>query len=677
MYGGFVADIAVVLGVAAITSTIVKRLKLPSILGYLFAGFLIGPYIPLPLFADLKRVEGLSEFGVILVMFAVGLEFRLKKLFQVLPNAGFSAFIEMSTLFLVGTVVASFLGWTKTQGLFLGSALAISSTMLVSKVFEDQKPDAHVKRQVLGILVIQDIAAILILALLGTLAVAGMSSAQGQGLYEILTQLTGFLIGISILGLFFVPKFIRQVNRLRSRETMTVVAMGVCFGLAFLIERLGYSVALGAFLAGILISESGLSHKIKNLITPIKDMFVAVFFVSIGMQVNPQEALQFYDVIFLLSLLIIVFQFLSVSISGVLSGNGLKNSVNAGLVLGQIGEFAFIIAAIGAHAGLVENSFKTILVSVAIVTSFTTPLIWRYRQSILEGINHILPKKVDILISLYETWFSRLKQNLILDFNQSKKIFWAVAIDLVLLIVLPPLLFAILPKTILTLKGLEFSITAIQIFIALGFAVLFIPIIFSLILNIGKLMSIFMDGIFKFKNESSLLYLQNSMHLFRLSFQILILYVIWIPLIISVRVFLSSNVIYYIVYLMGAILTIYLIYKSDKDEKVLSGGERILDALARQSFPDDAENFDSIGLGDLKIIRVLNPEIFNKTLAEINLRAKTGCSVILIQRKRSRIVFPEPSQVLMKNDRLKLSGDEDSVHKAHLILTSSLAKVNH
>ena len=508
------------------------------------------------------------------------------------------------------------------------------------------------------------------MALLGTLAVAGVSSAQGQSLYEVLTQLTGFLVGISILGLFFVPKFIRQVDRLKSKETMIVVVMGVCFGLAFLVEKMGYSVALGAFLAGILVSESGLSYKIERLISPIKDMFAAIFFVSVGMQVNPQEAVQFYDVIFLLSALIIIFQFLSVSISGVLSGNGLKNSVNAGLILGQIGEFAFIIATIGESAGLVKGSFKTILVSVAIVTSFTTPLIWRYRQLILGGVNNILPKKVDILISLYETWFGRLKQNLVSDFNRSKKIFLALAIDLILLIVSPPLLFAILPKTIATLKDFDFSMTAIQILVASGFAVLFIPIVFSLILNIGKLMSIFVEGIFNFKNESSSMYLQNSMRLFRLSFQILILYVVWIPLIISVRTFLSSNIIYYIVCLTGVVLTIYLIRKSDKDERVLSGGERILDALARQSFPDDAENFDSVGLGDLKTIRVLNPEVFNKTLAEINLRAKTGCSIILIQRKKARIVFPEPSEILIKNDQLKLSGDETSVNKARLILMS-------
>lgn len=667
VHGGFLSDIAVVLGVAAVTSFIAKKIKLPSILGYLFAGFLIGPYIPIPLFAELERVETMSEFGVILVMFAVGLEFRLKRLFQVLPNAGFSAFIEMSTMFLIGTMVADVMGWTTTQGIFLGSALSISSTMLVSKVFEEYPPLIEVRRQVFGILIIQDIAAIIILALLGTLA-AGYGTESPKPM-EVLTQLVGFLIAICVVGLFFIPKFVRTVSKLKNQEALIVVSMGICFGLALLVENLGYSVALGAFLAGMLVSESGLGHKIEHLISPIKDMFAAIFFVSVGMQVNPEVAVQFVGPILLISFLVVFFQFITVSFSGVLSGVGLSHSIHSGLALGQIGEFAFIIAAIGAKAGLVQDYFQSIVVSVAIVTALTTPLIWKVRDQVLSNVDSVLPKKLDVLISLYEAWFKKLKKEAFRDVNLPRKILFAVFVDVILLVTIPPLLLAVLPKIMKALAELDFSYSAIQVMIAAAFVTIFVPVVFSLITNIGKLLTAFVDQVFKWETSPNASASFGASQLFRVAFQILVLYVIWIPLIISVKTFISDDLIYYLVLVSGLLLTLYLIYKSDsQSQKILSGGERILDALSRQSFPDSDE-LESIGLTELATVKITNADVINKTLAEINLRAKTGCSVISIKRGKSRILFPKPSDILQLNDLIQISGDERALNDANKILT--------
>ncbi len=664
---GFLTDIAIVLGVAAVTSFIAKSIKLPSILGYLFAGFLIGPYIPLPLFADLERVETMSEFGVILVMFAVGLEFRIKKLFQVLPNAGFTAFIEMSSMFLIGTLAADFLGWTTTQGIFLGASLSISSTMLVSKIFADLPPLQDVRRQVFGILIIQDIAAIIILALLGTYAV-GLDRTSPKPI-EVMSQLFAIFLGISILGLFVIPKFVRKVSKLKSDETLIVVSVGICFGLALIVENLGYSVALGAFLAGMLVSESGLGNKIEHLIFPIKDMFAAIFFVSIGMQVNPVLALEHMPAILFISFLIIVVQFLSVSISGVLSGVGLTQSINSGLILGQIGEFAFIIAAIGTKAGLLQNYFQTIVVSVAIVTSFSTPLIWKSRFKVIGAVDKILPKKFDVLVHLYEAWFKRLKKQAFNNINLPRRILLAVFIDVLLLVTIPPLLLAGLPKLQTALQKLDLSYGAIQLLVAAILVFIFIPIVFSLISNIGKLLTAFVNEVFMMDSEHPSNSSANAIHLFKRGFQILVLYVIWIPLMISVRTFISDNIIYYLVLSLGLIITFYLIYKSDSsnNDQVLSGGERILDALSKQSFPDHDE-LDSIGLSDLVLIKVTNPEILNKSLSEINLRAKTGCSIISIRRGSQRVLFPKPNDQLVLNDLVQLSGDAHAIQDATKLL---------
>ncbi len=665
--GGFLTDIGIVLGVAAVTSFLARRFKLPTTLGYLFAGIIVGPYVPLPLFADLHRVETMSEFGVILVMFAVGLEFRIKKLFQVLPNAGFTAFIEMSTLFLIGTLVADFLGWTTTQGIFLGSALSISSTMLVSKVFADQPPQTDVRRQVFGILIIQDIAAILILALLGTIA-AGLNKDSPKPV-EVMTQLGAILIAISVVGLFVIPKFVRKVSKLKSEETLVVVSMGICFGLALIVENLGYSVALGAFLAGMLVSESGLGNKIEHLIFPIKDMFAAIFFVSIGMQINPVLAMDHLPSIFLLSFLVVFFQFLSVSVSGVLSGVGLTNSINSGFALGQIGEFAFIIAAIGTKAGLLQDSFQTIIIAVAVVTSISTPLIWKSKFKFISFIDKNLPKKADVLINLYEAWFKQLKKTAFNNINLPRRILFAVFIDLVLLVTIPPLLLAVMPKVQNLLEDLDLSYGAIQLVIAAAVMTLFIPIVFSLISNIGKLLTAFVNEVFHFDSEIKSASSANAIQLFRLAFQILVLYVIWIPLMISVKTFISSDIIYYMVLITGLLVTVYLIYKSDsgldskKNRIIVSGGERILDVLSKHSFPDSDE-LESIGLSDLISIKVTNPEVINKTLSEINLRAKTGCSIISIKRNKNRILFPKPTDILYLGDHVQISGDTHAVSNA-------------
>ncbi len=665
VHGGFLTDIAVVLGVAAITSYFAKKFKLPSILGYLFAGFVIGPYIPIPLFADLERVETLSEFGVILVMFAVGLEFRLKRLFQVLPNAGFTAFIEMSTMFLIGTLVADLFGWTTTQGIFLGSAICISSTMLVSKVFEEQPPLIEVRRQIFGILIIQDIAAILILALLGTVA-AGYGTVSPKPI-DVLTQLVGFLIAIGVVGLFFIPKFVRKVSKLKSQEAMIVVSMGICFAMALLVEQLGYSVALGSFLAGMLVSESGLGNKIEHIISPIKDMFAAIFFVSIGMQVNPGVAVQFVGPILLISFLVIVFQFITVSFSGVLSGMGLSNSIKSGLGLGQIGEFGFIIAAIGAKAGLVQDYFQTIVVSVAIVTAFTTPIIWKSRQSVLKTVDRLLPKQIDVLINLYEAWFSKLKKQAFNEVNLPRRILFAVFIDVILLVAFPPLLLAVLPKIKKALLNLELSYGAVQVVIASTFVAIFIPIVFSLISNIGKLLSGFVDQIFKWDDTTNSTTSFKASKLFKMAVQILVLYVIWIPLMISVRTFVSNNLIYYIILTLGLLLTFVLIYRSESESSnILSGGERILGALSRQSFPDSDE-LETLGL-DLISVRITNTDVIDKTLLDINLRAKTGCSVVSIKRGNNRTLFPRPTDTLQLNDLIQLSGDDRSITEAKKLL---------
>ncbi len=400
----FVADLAVVLGVAAGTAVLARRLRQPSVLGYLFAGLLVGPYLPVPLFADPDRVEGLAEFGVVLVMFAVGLELRLTRLARVLPISGVTGLVQVGVLIWGGYGLAQSLGWTRVEALFLGGSIAISSTMVVSRVL-DRSVGRDVREHIFGILVVQDVLAIALIA--GLTAVARGGGLEAGALFLVLVKLAAVLLGLVLTGLLLVPRLVRHVCATRSPELLAVVALGLCFAFGALAQRLGYSVALGAFVAGVLVAESGEAKKIEHLVAPLRDVFAAVFFVSIGMTVDPLQAVLHLPTSLLVAALVVGGQLVSVSLAGVLSGNGLRRSVFAGLALGQIGEFGFIIATVGVSAGVVRPEIRPILVTVAVITAFTTGLALARADVIARALDHRLPPGLLQLLGLYERWFER------------------------------------------------------------------------------------------------------------------------------------------------------------------------------------------------------------------------------------------------------------------------------
>jgi monovalent cation:H+ antiporter-2, CPA2 family len=403
----FVADLAVVLCFAATPSLGFRVLRQPPILGYLLAGILVGPHTPLPLFADVERVHALSEFGVVLVMFCVGLEFSIKRLFAVLPIAGLTALVQMSTLGWAGHALGNLFGWSPTESLFLAGALAISSTMVVAKVFDERPPEARLGELVFGVLVVQDLVAIVLLAVLSAIAAGSTVSAGMLG--QTMLELGGFLLALLVGGLMVVPRLVRWVERKGTPETIVVVAGALCFGLAMLAARFGYSVALGAFFAGMLAAESGHGESIEHRVVPLRDLFVAVFFVSVGMTVDPALVWVHINLTLAVLVVVIVGQLLSVTAGGLLSGNGLRRSVEAGFALGQIGEFAFIMAGIGTAAGIVGDFFMPVLVAVATITSFTTPMLMRFAPRLAAAIDHRLPSRLSTLLSLYEVWTEDLR----------------------------------------------------------------------------------------------------------------------------------------------------------------------------------------------------------------------------------------------------------------------------
>ncbi|MFI5242695.1 MAG: cation:proton antiporter, partial [Gemmatimonadales bacterium] len=345
----FLQTLALVLGVAALTTVIFQRLKQPVVFGYLMAGLLVGPHVPVPLAADPTIVRTLSELGVILLMFALGLEFSVRRVLQIGVTAGLSALAETSVMMGLGYLIGRTLGWTIIESVFTGGIVAISSTTIISKAFVEQNVRGRVTEIVFGILIFEDLIAIILVAILTAVAAGGGLSPADIGL--VIVRLATFLIALLSIGILLVPRFMRIVVRLGSDETTLVAAIGICFACAFLALSFGYSVALGAFIAGSLVSESGEEKAVERLVHPVRDMFVAIFFVSVGMLIDPGVIVAHWGAVLVLAGVVIVGKVIAVSISAFLMGNGLGLAVQSGMSLAQVGEFSFIIAAIGLADG--------------------------------------------------------------------------------------------------------------------------------------------------------------------------------------------------------------------------------------------------------------------------------------------------------------------------------------
>src|SRR5437762_3409152 len=403
----FLQDLAVVLCVAAVATVVFQRLRQPVVFGYLLAGMIIGPEIPIPLVADPQTVRALSELGVILLMFALGLEFSVRKLVQVSQKAGAVALFECSVMVSVGYLVGQMLGFTRVESIFAGAIVGISSTTIIVKAFEEQKVRGRVTELVFGILIIEDLIAIFLLTVLTTIARSGTISPSDLGLTAV--RLVMFLAPLIGFGILTVPRAIRAVQRLGRPETTLVASIGICFAAALLALSFGYSVALGAFIAGSLVAESGHELEIENLVRPVRDMFAAIFFVSVGMMIDPAALTVHWPAVLALTLAVIFGKVLAVTIGAFLAGHGRRTAIKAGMSLAQIGEFSFIIAGVGVASAVIGAWMYPVAIAVSAITTLTTPLLIRLSNRAATSIDHWLPEPIQTVTALYGSWIERVR----------------------------------------------------------------------------------------------------------------------------------------------------------------------------------------------------------------------------------------------------------------------------
>ena len=367
------SDLALILVTAGITTVIFKWLKQPVVLGYIIAGFLIGPNFEwFPVINDHTSVETWSEIGMVFMLFGIGLEFSFKKLKKVGGTVGITALTELVTMCVVGFLLGKVLGWSQMDCIFLGAMLSISSTTIIAKAFDDMK--LHREKfsgNVIGELVVEDLEAVLLMVILSTLAVS--KTFDGMQLVTSMLKLGFFLLIWFIGGIFIVPTVLRWSRKFMSEETLTVFSVGLCFMMVVLANVAGFSSALGAFIMGSILAETLEAEMIHKLTTPIKNLFGAIFFVSVGMLVDPKILVDYWWQILVVTLVLLLFKPLSNVIGRLLAGLGLKQSIQGGFCFCQIGEFSFIIASLGLSYGVIDEFLYPIIVSVSIITTFITP----------------------------------------------------------------------------------------------------------------------------------------------------------------------------------------------------------------------------------------------------------------------------------------------------------------
>ena len=404
----FLTALTIVLGVAGVTTVVFQRLKQPVVLGYILAGLVIGPHVPIPVDASPWVVHTLSELGVILLMFGLGLEFTLNKLFRAAPTAGITALLQCSLMIWLGYLATQLLGWTPMESIFAGAVIAISSTTIIAKAFDEQGIKGNLREFVVAVLIVEDLVAVLLMAILtGVTTGAGVSATE---LAETIAKLAGFLIGLLAVGLLVVPRVMRAVVSLGRAETTMVASIGICFGISLLAYEFGYSVAMGAFVAGMLVAESGKAAEIEPLVHPVRDIFAAVFFVAVGMLIEPAEIAKHWLAIVVLTVLVVVGKIASVSFGAFMTGKGTRTSIAAGMSLAQIGEFSFIIAGLGLSLGAIGSHVYPVAVAVSAITTLLTPaLIKRSSGRFASFVDRKLPKRLQTFVALYESWIDKFR----------------------------------------------------------------------------------------------------------------------------------------------------------------------------------------------------------------------------------------------------------------------------
>lgn len=666
----FLRDLAVVLAIAAMMTLLARQLRLPVVVGFILAGIIIGPGTPITLIDDQDRIQILAELGVSFLLFSIGLEFSLRKLVRQGPRVALATLFQVGTLLTLGYLAAELLGWPLRDRLFAAGAVAIASTMILTASFAEAPPDRRLRDLVLGFSIMEDLVAMLLIATLTAVSLGQQVSPEL--LTGTLLRLGAFVVTVVGLGLLIVPRLIRAVMRLERPDLTLVTAVALCFGLATLADMSGHSVALGAFVAGFLVNESGMGREIREMVKPLKEMFGALFFVAIGMLVLPIEAFANWQAVLLFTLVVILGNLIGVTGGAFLAGYGTNTSVRASIYMGQVGEFGFIIATLAAAAG--ATALFPVIVSVSLITATSSSLLARHSESIANWVDRKLPKPMQTYASLYSSWIDAIAHRSPASRSRSpvRRMVGLLAVDGVVLVVI-----------VLTTALLREQVTAaVQNRMALPPGVARI-----LILVIGSALAVpMLAGVFATGRRLARALAERAMppvpagkvdsalaprRVLQASLLLGIVLATLIPVVLLTIPFIPY---YGGPSVLAALLLVLLVslWRAARDlaGHARAGAELVVHVLARQGMAQETGMYEKVeamlpGLGSVKPVRIEPWSVAaGQTLGELNLRGRTGATVVGISRGNLEIPHPAATARLEAGDLVALTGSRDAIQAA-------------
>jgi CPA2 family monovalent cation:H+ antiporter-2 len=679
------ANLALILGVAAVMTVLCRLVRQPVVLGYLVAGFVVGPNVPVVATASPELAQVLAELGVTLLMFSIGLEFSLRRLVRVAPGAGLVAIIETSLMLWAGYSAGRLLGWSGYESLFAGGVVAIASTTIVARSLADSRVARDIRELVFGVLVAEDVVAVVLVAALT--AVASGAHLSASAVVQTTGRLAAFLIAVIVGGLLVVPRAMRAVARLGSSETTLVAGVGLCFGLALLARQVGYSVALGAFLAGALAAESGAAKRIEPLVAPLRDMFAAIFFVSVGMLIEPRAIATHWPAVLVLAGVVVVGKTVSVLLGAFLTGHSVQTSVQAGLSLAQIGEFSFIIASIGVAQGATGRFLYPVAIAVSVLTTLLAPWLVRSAGRIAGAIDRALPASLQTYASLYGSWVARLRasapeQRTVWTRLRRLAVLLAVDASCLVGVVIVASRWGVDVGSHM-LEGFGLGAGAARVLVLAGAVALSAPFVFGAVRLARALGTGLAQAALPGKERTVDLAAAPRRALL-VTIQLGILLLVGAPAVAVVQPFLPPF--HAPAALIAALVPLgVVLWRSTKNLEghVRAGIELLLETLGRSGARGDRSGpiggpagaaFDEAtrllpGMGEPRSLTLdaTSPGA-GKSLRELDLRGRTGALVLAIERDDQSFVLPRGEEVLKPGDRVLLTGPAESVEAARAIL---------
>lgn len=647
-----IRDLGFILITAAVVTLLFKRFKQPLVLGYLIAGFFLSHHFPFFISVrDTQSITIWAEIGVIFLLFGLGLEFSFKKLSRVGKSAGITALVEAFFMLGIGYTTGKMIGWNNIDSIYLGGILCISSTTIIVRAFDelDLKGKKFVSL-VFGILIVEDLIAILLLVLLTTVAVT--NTLSGSALVTATLKLGFFLTLWFLVGIYIIPNLLNLIRKLLTPETTVVVSLALCLMMVIIATDVGFSAPLGAFIMGSILAETREGKKIEQLLNPIKNLFAAVFFVSVGMMINPEMLYKYGGIIFVITLITIFGKIFSSTVGALLSGQSLKTSMHAGLSLAQIGEFSFIIATLGMTLKVTSDFLYPIAVAVSAITTFTTPYLIKNSNFLYELVNKKIPQGLHNRLANYESTFS-LKNEVGI--------------------------FGLLWKA----YGIR---TLLNITVVVGIVLLTEKVILNYISReipgVGAIITIILAApflwaiIFGSPAQSTT---NNLNYVVKLRGLLVGVTVIRIILGIAVVLgiisrFTSMHSAYLIVLLIIACVTIFLrkyiepFYRSIEERFIYNLNEKERDELALQKERPLLAPWDAVMT---EFVVSPNSSVNGKTLQDSELKEKFGITIALIERGTKKIMAPGRDTLLMSFDRLYLIGTDIELSAAQKIIEAA------